>query len=61
MEIDPEEHDRLVLLSTIGNRGPSSFVFVPVFELRFAIDDVVAFRKSLCFFSPDEVIFHLGS
>lgn len=47
MGIDPEEQDRLILLSTIGNKGPSSFVFVPVFERVFTVDDVIEFRKSL--------------
>ncbi|MBS0616098.1 MAG: HipA N-terminal domain-containing protein [Verrucomicrobia bacterium] len=49
MGIDPQENDALILLSTIGKRGPSSFVFEPIFERSFTIQDVIEFRKSLNF------------
>jgi HipA-like protein len=47
MEIDPQEKDELVLLSTIGRRGPSSFIFYPIYERKLAASDIIAFRKSL--------------
>ncbi len=47
MGISVEERDPLVLLSTIGRRGPSSFVFAPVFERSFSGHDVKEFRKTL--------------
>ena len=45
--ISPEEKDPLVLLSTIGQKGPSSFVFVPVYDDEFTKEDLKKFRKSL--------------
>lgn len=45
--IDPAEKDPLVLLATIGRRGPSSFVFHPIFDRALSAEDVVAFRKRL--------------
>ena len=45
--IDPQEKDPLVLLATIGRRGPSSFVFHPLFERATTAKDVIAFRKRL--------------
>ncbi|NGX41658.1 MAG: hypothetical protein KR126chlam4_01502 [Candidatus Anoxychlamydiales bacterium] len=47
MKIDPMEDNPLVLLSTIGKRGPSSFVFEPIYERLFTIQDVLDFRKLL--------------
>lgn len=45
--IDPQEKDPLLLLSAIGRRGPSSFVFYPIFERTISIEDVIAFRQFL--------------
>ncbi len=45
--ISPQEKDPLVLLSTIGQKGPSSFVFAPVYDDEFTKEDLNAFRKSL--------------
>lgn len=45
--ISPDESNELVLLATIGSRGPSSFVFEPVFDFGFTAVDLVAFRKKL--------------
>jgi HipA-like protein len=45
--IDPKEKDPFVLLSAIGRRGPSSFVFYPIFERPISTEDVIAFRKTL--------------
>ena len=45
--ISPQEKDPLVLLSTIGQKGPSSFIFVPVYDNKFTKEDLKIFRKSL--------------
>lgn len=47
MGIDPKERDPLILLSTIGRKGPSSFIFYPIFERTITSDDVVKLRESL--------------
>lgn len=45
--ISVKEKDPLVLLSTLGQKGPSSFIFVPVYNDEFTKEDLKAFRKSL--------------
>jgi len=45
--IDPGEENPLVLLSTIGAKGPSSFIFSPLFERDVKPEEVVKFRKLL--------------
>jgi HipA-like protein len=47
MGIDPEEQDPFILLSTIGKKGPSSFMFSPIFERKIAAEDVIKFRELL--------------
>ncbi len=47
--IDPAEKDPFILLSTIGRKGPSSFVFYPIFERLISVGEVIAFRKALKF------------
>lgn len=47
MGIDPKERDPFILLSTIGKKGPSSFVFSPIFERKILIEDLKNFRKFL--------------
>lgn len=47
MGIDPTEDNPIILLSTIGSKGPSSFVFVPVFRRSFNVQEVIEFRKVL--------------
>ena len=47
MGIDLKERDPLILLSTIGRKGPSSFIFYPVFERKIKTEDVIKFRESL--------------
>lgn len=47
MDIDPEEKDPLILLGTIGRKGPSSFIFYSLFEHKITSHDIVKFRKSL--------------
>lgn len=40
------EKNPIILLGTIGRRGPSSFVFEPVFENEFSYLDIVRFRRN---------------
>ncbi len=47
MGIDPKEADPLILLSTIGKKGPSSFIFSPLFERNVRPEDLIKFRESL--------------
>lgn len=47
--IDPKETNPLILLSTIGKRGPSSFVFAPFYNRSFTVQDVLDFRNFLGF------------
>jgi len=47
MGIDPQEQDPFILLSTIGHRGPSSFVFSPIFERQVSSKDIKKFRRFL--------------
>src|SRR5665213_3508675 len=48
MGISPQEKNPIVLLGTIGRRGPSSFVFERVPDNDLNLDELVAtFRKSL--------------
>lgn len=45
--ISPKEKNQLILLATIGRRGPSSFVFEPVYQDDYLVEDVKAFREEL--------------
>jgi len=47
MGVDPKERDPMILLSTIGRKGPSSFIFYPFFERKITAEDVIRFRESL--------------
>lgn len=47
MGVDPKERDPIILLSTIGRKGPSSFIFYPIFERKVTTEDVIKFRKLL--------------
>lgn len=47
MGIDRNEKDPFVLLSTIGKKGPSSFIFSPRFERNIQAQDVIKFRSAL--------------
>lgn len=47
MGVDPKERDPIILLSTIGRKGPSSFIFYPIFERRLIAEDVIKFREFL--------------
>ncbi len=45
--ISTQEEDPLILLTTIGKRGPSCFIFEPVMNMHFEPEDAVKFRDSL--------------
>jgi len=45
--VDPAENNPLVLLSTIGKKGPSSFIFYPIFERQITAEELITFRQSL--------------
>ncbi len=45
--ISPNEKNPIVLLGFIGRRGPSSFVFEPVYKSDFSNLDIMRFRKQL--------------
>lgn len=47
MGIDPKEQDVFVLLSTIGKKGPSSFIFSPLFERNIGPENLIEFRELL--------------
>ena len=47
--ISVDETEPFILLTTIAHRGPSSFIFEPLYEDAFTADDLLAFRKSLGF------------
>lgn len=45
--ISPGEDNQIILLATIGRRGPSSFVFEPVFQETISMEELKEFRKKL--------------
>jgi HipA-like protein len=45
--ISPTEDNIFVLLATIGRRGPSWFIFEPIWGDRFTGEDLKKFRKEL--------------
>lgn len=45
--ISPSEKNTLVLLSTLGQKGPSSFIFSPAPTSAITHEDVINYRKSL--------------
>lgn len=47
MGIDPNERDLFILLSTIGSKGPSSFIFYPIFKRGITSKDIIEFRNML--------------
>ncbi len=47
MGISLDETDPIVLLATIGKRGPSCFMFEPVYKKNFGADDLKEYRSSL--------------
>ncbi len=47
MGITTKERDPIILLVTIGRRGPSSFIFEPHYECKFDAAALRAFRKEM--------------
>ncbi len=45
--ISPAEKNPIILLGSIGKRGPSSFIFEPVYYSKFNSSDVINLRKQL--------------
>jgi DNA-binding XRE family transcriptional regulator len=45
--IAPTEKNPIILLSTIGKRGPSSFIFEPIYYNEFGSSDIINLRKEL--------------
>lgn len=45
--ISPNENNLIILLGAIGKRGPSSFIFEPVYKSTFSIGDIVRLREQL--------------
>lgn len=51
--VSPEEDNLIILLGTIGKRGPSSFVFEPVYINSFDAADIKNIRRELGFTQHD--------
>lgn len=47
MGIDPNERDPFILLSTVGSKGPSSFIFYPIFKRDISPKEIIEFRNML--------------
>lgn len=45
--INPSEKDPLTLVATLGQKGPSSFIFSPVKTSNLTNEDILNFRKDL--------------
>lgn len=45
--ISPEEKNSIILLGTIGKKGPSSFIFESIYENEFTALDIKKLRESL--------------
>lgn len=45
--ISPTEKNPIILLGSIGKRGPSSFIFEPVYYSEFDASDIIHLRKQL--------------
>jgi DNA-binding XRE family transcriptional regulator len=45
--ISPNEKNPIILLGAIGKRGPSSFIFEPVYYNEFDIEEIKNLRKNL--------------
>jgi DNA-binding XRE family transcriptional regulator len=45
--ISPNETNPIILLGTIGQRGPSSFIFEPVYHTTFELSDFKKLREQL--------------
>jgi len=47
MQISVDERDPIILAATIGRRGPSSFIFEPVYKNDFFAEDIKKYRLEL--------------
>jgi HipA-like protein len=45
--IDPSEKDQITLVATLGQKGPSSFIFSPASTPSITSEDILNFRKEL--------------
>lgn len=45
--ISPDEKNKIILLGTIGKRGPSTFIFEPVYYSEFKIAEIKKWREKL--------------
>ena len=45
--ISPNETNPIILLGSIGKRGPSSFIFEPVYRDEFNLNNITALREAL--------------
>jgi DNA-binding XRE family transcriptional regulator len=45
--ISPDEKNPIILLGSIGKRGPSSFIFEPVYYSEFDSTDIIKLREQL--------------
>lgn len=45
--ISPAEKNPIILLGSIGKRGPSSFIFEPVYYSEFDTSDIISLREQL--------------
>lgn len=45
--VSPDEKNPIILLGSIGKRGPSSFIFEPVYYSSFAKEDIKKFRDEI--------------
>ena len=45
--IDPNEQDLLILVATLGQKGPSSFIFAPAPVITITGEDITNFRQNL--------------
>ena len=68
MGISVNESNPIVLLGTIGKKGPSSFIFEPIYETTFTSENLRKFRQelglttrefSLCFNLPRLALLHI--
>lgn len=51
--ISPKEKKAIILLGSIGRRGPSSFVFEPVYTVEFSAKNILEFREKLSISQQD--------
>ncbi len=45
--VSVDEASPIILLGSIGKRGPSSFIFEPVYKMEFSVANILKFREQL--------------